>query len=142
MIFVLDTTEFVSHRFDLDSPDFRLLMSARQNLDLECVIPEIVIREVENKFFYRVNELAARIRKEVLALHRLSGVEFSGTPSVQAIRKAFKNFRKRFQIWREDIECEEPGLEAIKIDRLVRRALKGRKPFSPTGSGMRDALIW
>ena len=131
---VLDTS--VLHgNWHLEGPNYTLLHTHVEKGLLRVQVPEVVVLEF-------VELYARELAKHSSSLRQL-GTLLRGTvlPSIdqRQVVKQYESFlRKRLR---------DLGFKILKHPKtshglLVRRALARRKPFSKSGSGYRDALIW
>ncbi|NTU72562.1 DUF4935 domain-containing protein [Candidatus Roizmanbacteria bacterium] len=99
-------------------------------------IPEVVYKEVLNTYETGAAEFIKYINKQKRNFS--SAVSTVKTP--QALIEEYK------RAWDFDIKYDHHyeiiGSEAIKLDKLIDKAIKKSKPFSPSGTGFRDAVIW
>jgi hypothetical protein len=133
----LDTTVLRSD-FYLASPDARLLQQFIRTTGATLAIPLVVIEETKNKFREELEKSAVEINKLSRLLptnsHQLPVLDINAQVQnyeSQLLKRVTDNFKFRILDFPE-----------VSHRELVQRDLKRRKPFSKSGEGYRDALIW
>lgn len=133
----IDTNIFFNN-WMLRGAHFQLLSNYIKNTGNQLIIPEVVNKEVENKFRIELG----KIRNEITNLSSKVG-QFT---------------QSNFQIDMGQLPSEEydftnillnyyPNTEIITIDNvdnkiLVDKAIHGKRPFRDNEKGYRDAVIW
>lgn len=105
-------------------------------------LPQMVIDEAKNKYLERLNTAKSQIDKELSGIKRLTGVEHKSTFDTASIKVEVESASKTF-----DEQVKKLGIKIIPYPKtshefLATKAVKKQKPFSDTGKGYRDALIW
>lgn len=125
------------------------LLSLCARGQVRLVVPEVVMRETLRHMHKsvretvrgmegRINRLAEDVR--TLASYSIeTGVNPPPAPSFQIDEDALTRLLTE-RLSR--VGAEMPPLPQVSVQELLERDLAERKPFSSTGKGMRDALIW
>ena len=140
MIVVLDTNAIFKD-WELRKPSLQLLCKyAKLSEDLHIIVPDVVFQEAVGLY-----------RKEVyngfLAVSSLRGLLPSShdlpvyQPVVRASDEAAAKYEERLRARIHEIG-RMPTHEDIPQQNLLTRSLSRRRPFSESGRGYRDALIW
>jgi hypothetical protein len=139
VIVVLDTS-IIGADFGLDSISFRLLFDNHHLTGHRVAVPEIVIQETVNRFREKLSaemgKLAAAARE--LGKMTLEKVAVAKVDQPRNVQYYEQNLRRKLQYRGNTIL----PLPRVRQQALIDRALKRRKPFSESGNGYRDALIW
>jgi hypothetical protein len=138
MIFVIDTTELHDQK-RLEGNLFRLFLLAKNLTKHRVCIPEVVLAEHHRASRAAMQRSASTIEKEAKVLARYWDKVDVTLPPVE----------QEFQKWRSwiDERLRVAGVEILPYPTTPHRSiadrdLARRKPFSETGKGYRDALIW
>jgi hypothetical protein len=137
---VLDTN-LVGFEHPLGSNDARVLLDAARHGQLVLVVPELVVREVMNKWRETMTSRLSKLDSTVKNLG-----EFAAdidVPSNSDLDHWEGEVEERF---RNSLNGENfliPGLPDVAHDSIVSRALQRLRPFDPEGKdGYRDVLLW
>jgi hypothetical protein len=142
MILILDTNAFVQAKYSLTSPSFQLVPIGVKSMELNLVIPEVVILEVERRLAEDLAEARNRAEAEISSFKQLYPDCKVELPAREALSENCKTFGATFRAWRKDQMCAEPKMATISVESLVRRDLDRNPPFDKRGAGMRDAILW
>jgi hypothetical protein len=133
----LDTTVLRSD-FYLASPDARLLQQFVRTTGATLAVPLIVIEETKNKFREELEKGAVEINK----LSRLLPANSRQLP-VLDINTQVRDYEiQLLERLSSDFRFRALDFPEVSHRELVERDLRRRKPFSKSGEGYRDALIW
>lgn len=138
---VLDSNIIIAD-FWFESTNFKLLFESVQKGDIEMYIPEIVLDEVNNKFYQRFERSKNEIDSELRTFNKLSkkGIE---NPIVNKLIDEsvieYKNHLKEI--------IEKYNIKVLKYPKtdhkyLANKAMLNLKPFNTNEKGYRDCLIW
>lgn len=140
---------FSNTPFDQSVPWKQLLLYAGKYVDVDFIVPEIVVHE-------RARHEADRIKKRrsegATALHaarralKSAGIEIPETPTVQELRALVLESREQLSD-RMRAGLVHSGVVVAAIPRaaheiLVSWSIDSHPPFDSTDKGYRDALIW
>jgi hypothetical protein len=119
----------------------RLLIRASADGHFELVVPELVIREVVNKFKETLTEAVAQLRRPGQVFRRLQQADWVLTPSEEDISNRTTVYERHLREHLGPV-ATIPPLPSVSHDAVVDRALQRIKPFGSSDRGYRDALIW
>lgn len=103
------------------------------------VVPELVVRELVNKKREGLVDADHRLRQSHALLAEVGYSAVLPRPDLPGL---LSGFERHLRDMLRRANAHVPGLSAVAHEELVTRALERRKPFSSTGAGYRDALIW
>lgn len=103
------------------------------------VVPELVVRELVNKKRESLVDADHRLRRSHAALAEVGYTGALARPDLAVLTSTFEG---RVRQMLATAKADVPALSSVAHEALVTRALERRKPFSSTGAGYRDALIW
>lgn len=140
---VIDTTAIreIKGRL-LAGPDSDLLMVGVRKLGIEVLVPRVVMEEAVNQFRREVEKRSSEIAKNIEALKRYlpdpTGIGWSGFDAEAATKDYSDRLGRRIG---------ELGASVVEYTNfphsgILKRAMERRKPFSETGKGYQDTLIW
>ena len=141
VLVVVDTCIFAED-YHLRTTLVRLLIEHCSTAGHQLVVPEVVVREVVNRYRERVEERRSKLLSAVEAVKDDTGREFQIDYSPDQLRADIQAYDHEF---RNAIIGHGGKIQPIpntSHDVLIGRDLARRKPFSKTGKGYRDALIW
>ena len=126
----------------LEGAKIRTLCESARMIGNGIYFPEVVIMEAKNKYSEELFVSKSKIEKELSAVFRLTKHKHTSSLNDKLISTEIGQFNAEF-----DKKMAKLGIVSIPISNighreLVERALKKRKPFSETGKGYRDTLIW
>lgn len=133
----IDTNIFFNN-WMLRGAHFQLLSNYIKNTGNQLIIPEVVNKEVENKFKVEFG----KIKNEIINLASKVG---------QFTQSSFEIDMKQLPAEEYDFKnillSYYPNTEIITIDNvdnkiLVEKAIHGKRPFRESEKGYRDAVIW
>jgi hypothetical protein len=137
---VLDTN-VISRRAPLSGNAERVLLDSAHNGQFVLAVPELVIRELMNKWREQAGVEAEKIRSlvDVFALRGM----LASVPDASAVEARAQQVESGLRVALEHPYIETPGFPETSHEDLVRRALERRQPFDKKGqNGYRDALLW
>lgn len=135
---VLDSTSLISD-FLLRSAPFESLTERGATGVLSIVVPELVVRETTARFGRHCEEVADLDRRSTALRSRLGLPTASATIDVET---ATSNYEKELRLSLESHGAQIVPIPVVPHEQLVDRAVSRRKPFTESGKGYRDALIW
>ena len=125
-----------------DSEHFRTLLSGLDRLQYNFYVPKSVFEEIvakfERDFDEDTREIRRRIRNLSWRLDRRLSSPIEGLDKENEVALFRRRMEARFSASNRRI-LEYPD---ISHEELVRRAAARIRPFSESGAGYRDALIW
>jgi len=137
---VFGDTTVLRHDFRLTSPVSRVFLEGLRSADSRLCVSEVVIAEAVNLFRVAVTELARSTQHQLERLVRLvPGPEY---PPQRDLGEAATEYRKYLLNLIRATGGEVLPYGSIPHDQIVPRAISKEKPFSESGSGYRDFLIW
>lgn len=119
----------------------RLLLAAHDKGQLRLVMPEVVIREVANKWREKTEEQLAKFAAPAreLAKYGVKVERPTGADLVEQAAQVERGLRDRLR----QAGVATPGYPDVGHEPFVERALGRRKPFDAKGkNGYRDAVLW
>ena len=138
MIFVLDTSELHDEK-RLDGNLLRLFLLAKALTKQRVCLPAVVIDEHLRASRDAMERSVAAIERDLRVLSRYWGRLDLRLPTLD----------HEYEKWRSSIadRLRAAGVEVLPYpttshESIAARDLKRRKPFSESGKGYRDALIW
>ena len=120
---------------------FRIFLGNARRIGGKVCVPEIVVDEVVNAFREATLALAENLGKVSRRYADLLDVPLTASLASTDVEEAVGKYRQKLQHAIEQVGSVLPYPE-VTHEELVRRDLSRRKPFSETGKGYRDALIW
>ncbi len=143
IVLVILDSSVICRDFRMDGGTFRMFFEGVERGMLTISVPEIVLEEVVNKFREEVYARLKSIEQNVSHLKRIAGndpsfVQFEMIDLERLTRECGAFLKKRFADGRANI-LDYPDTSHKDV---VHRALSRKKPFSASGSGYRDTLIW
>jgi hypothetical protein len=137
---VLDTN-VISRRAPLSGNAERVLLDSAHNGQFVLAVPELVIRELMNKWREQARVEAEKIRS-LVGEFALRGM-LASVPDASAVEARAQEVESGLRATLEHPYIETPGFPETSHEDLVRRALERRQPFDKKGqNGYRDALLW
>jgi len=141
VLVVVDTCIFAED-YHLRATLVRLLIEHCSTAGHQLVVPEVVVREVVNRYRESIEERRSKLLSAAMAVKDVTGREFQIDYSSDQLRADIQAYDHEL---RSAIIGHGGKIQPIpntSHDALVGRDLARRKPFSKTGKGYRDALIW
>jgi PIN domain len=136
---VFDTAALLSENFPELSSSFRQLTEIAQSLDFNLYIPEIVLKELEERFMENTENAIHKMMNEHRKLKNIVQERFSlSVPEIGDIRKAYQDDVQKLITRNKLIIIPMPS---IKAEELIDRAVKRVPPFEREDKGFRDAMI-
>ena len=117
----------------------KLVLADARRERFRLVVPELVVRELINKKREGLVDADHRLRQSHATLAEVGYPAALTRPDLPALTSMFE---RRVREMLDGAKADVPALSSVAHDDLVTRALDRRKPFSSTGAGYRDALIW
>lgn len=142
LLVVLDTNVLVSD-LTLEGPRIEALFQGIEYLsDASVAIPEVVFDEMVQKYHERLAKLFDQSKQVSLELARLAG-GWIEVPILEAdlteIAQLYRDQTRRDLTLRGVQFLPYPDVSHVDV---ARRAYEKRRPFSQSGTGYRDYLIW
>jgi PIN domain len=137
---MLDTNS-IDLRTPLETNPERLLLDAARTGQIRLIVPELVIREVMNKWLERAGAQldAARAQVEKLVAYGLAG----NVPDRAEVIRRREEVEAAMRRVLADAGAEIPDFPAVSHEVVVQRALDRRQPFDSHGKdGYRDTVLW
>lgn len=138
-ILIFDSGVPISYDISLDSPQSMALFNAHSKGVIKICVPEIVIREVANK--YQEEEQKAR-RSYSQAVRKLRNYRRDlDLPIVDEPEPG--TYEKNLREMLRDFEVDVVPMPQVAHSAVVARALARTRPFDSGGKdGYRDTLVW
>jgi len=105
-------------------------------------IPKLVIDEATNKFAERLCDCQRKVERPLNEARRVSGIDIPSPLTDASIGGLVEEYRQMLSSRFEQVGATTIGYPTTPHEEIVQRALDRRKPFSQSGGGYRDALIW
>lgn len=141
MILILDTNIFCAD-YRLSGAHFRIFLDGFRMIPANLKIPEVVVDEVVNRFREGLRDAVGNIRKSERLASSMMGRAIIPSESQIAVESESATFRKWFVEELESVSAEILSYPTVSHKTVVQRDLSRRKPFSESGAGYRDCLIW
>jgi PIN domain-containing protein len=138
MRIVLDTTAFRKD-FSLNSPDMRLLREYLNRTGSNLFVPAIVLDEIKNSHRESLEKTKFSLLADLRQLLAWSNLTLPDIDVEGESDRYIETLTRRLQLQYRARFLPYPD---ISHNVLVSRDLARRKPFSESGRGYRDALIW
>jgi hypothetical protein len=136
---VLDTTELVAD-FYLSGTAFRILSECLERLSATLIVPAVVVDEAVAKYDQQVRQLRSEAERFSGKFERL--FEQRLTMPLEYIDKIGELYQSSLFGRILSFPAEIAPYPTTPHPELVRRAARRKRPFSDSGAGYRDALIW
>ena len=121
---------------------FRLLLFTLEILQHNMYVPKLVIEEVVARFERAYHRDSQRVEDILERFSRFLGAELPSPLTALDKRLQAGLFRSRLNTMFDSPNCSILEYPSTSHAELTRRASRRIKPFSESGSGYRDALIW
>jgi hypothetical protein len=123
---------------------FRILFEEAQRLHIRVLLPAVVLDEATNQHRERLEKLASDLSSLGAHALRLAGFARSKVAELDdaAIVANVSRYREDLERWVKITGGRVLPYPAVIHADVVARDLQRRKPFSESGKGYRDALIW
>lgn len=142
--------------YNLSSPHMRVLDAFLQRTNGRLFIPKIVMEEVKSKYREDLTKVTRKFWESLKQLHYLEwSLESAGfeKPSKFEIpsepENPLLNIEMKVEVYSRNLESKLNLLNAhylnfpsVSHESVTKRAISKRKPFSESGKGYRDTLIW
>ncbi len=128
--------------FQFKGSSFRVLFDSSDRIGVRLCIPQLVVDEVKNKYAECFWENKSKIDRIMLDFKRLTGELIANSVSEDFVKGKVKNYNQMLMNKLSELEAVILKYPTISHEHLVQRALSRRKPFSESGKGYRDTLIW
>jgi predicted nucleic acid-binding protein len=137
---VLDTNILLANlRGARPSNDLKLVLADARAGRFSLIVPELVLEETVNKRREAALDAERKLRQAHSDLAAVGAT--LELPNVD-LTAVVEQFRKQLVELLSSSKTDVPKLPDVRHETIVRRALERRKPFSASGAGYRDALIW
>ncbi len=138
-VVVVDTTTTFDDQL-LNRASWNLLLTLCGKGMIRLIMPDVVVLETVRHWKRQSGAMLTRVQSETKRLKTAFGIEAGDGPDASLLDVAKYEATLRSKLGQ--VGAEVPGLPAVSLATLLARDLKGRKPFSVTGKGFRDALNW
>lgn len=120
---------------------YRLAEKAKENKDT-VYLPVVVIKEIKNKFREELEASQKELTAAIKDIKRKTDHDLLHPLDETLLAKMCQDFNQSF-----DEQVSNLGIKKILLTKeghneLLDKAVRKKKPFSETGKGYRDALIW
>ncbi len=106
------------------------------------LLPKVVIEETKNKYHEKLISARNKISKDLSDIKRLTDSIHTTTFDTDYIEKEFINYLSAFDAQMLKLGIKTIPVPVISHETLMMKAVLKKKPFSESGNGYRDALIW
>lgn len=145
-MFIVIDTNILFKNFRLNNISSQLVLNHLDQTQHTFCIPEVVYLETINKFKEELRNEIVKTRKGLQSIHKLTDVwhqiRDSDFANVDKAVKDYENYLIELAQRFNRIKLNFPLIPNIKHEEIVNRAIKKEKPFSESGRGYRDTLIW
>ena len=143
MVVILDTNQLYSD-WRLSTVYVTALVRYLAATGNQLVVPRVVVEELVNQYGEQMQRHIGDVRKGAHTLEVLTGKELPLEGPLASLRAPDEAARYRKQLMSRlgVLGIAVTELPRIAHDRLLAADLSRRKPFSPSGRGYRDALLW
>lgn len=128
--------------FQLKGSYFRVLFDSLDRIGARLSIPQLVVDEVKNKYAECLWDNKSKTDRIMLDFKRLTGEVIANSVSEDFVKEKLKDYNQMLTNKLSELEAIILKYPAIPHEHLVQRALSRKKPFSESGKGYRDSLIW
>lgn len=136
---VFDASALISENFPEISSSFRQLIEIADLLKINLYIPEIVVKELEQKFIDDTETSINKIEREHKKLKKIVQDKFDlSVPKLRDIQVAYTEKVQYLIESHKLIIIPIPSINAVE---LIDRAVKRIPPFEGEDKGFRDAMI-
>jgi len=141
MKIIIDTC-ILYEDFRLTKTKMRELCEIAKMTGDTVLLPKVVIEETKNKYHEMLIAARNKISKDLSDVKRLTDSIHTTTFDSGYVEKEFANYLLAF-----DAQMLKLGIKSIPVpdishETLMMKAILKKKPFSESGNGYRDALIW
>lgn len=136
---VFDTSSLRSENFPEMSAALRQLIEIAESLEIRLCIPDIVLKELEQKFIDDTSEGIGKILGEHKKLKKLVQGKFS-LPILE-MEDVLSEYEKTVRNLMAANKLTTIPMPSLKADQLVDKAVKRVPPFEGGDKGFRDAMI-
>ncbi|SDP94947.1 protein of unknown function [Mucilaginibacter sp. OK268] len=141
MKIVIDTSSIYSD-LSLSKTKIKTLSENSKITGNVIYFPQVVVDEAKNKYAEELVEVKLKIDKELADLYRKTNKKIENPVTNEFIKEQIEIFNKLFDSQIIKLDIKIIPYPSISHEALVKRALARKKPFSESGRGYRDALIW
>lgn len=141
MKIIIDTC-ILYEDFRLTKTKMRELCEIAKMTGDTVLLPKVVIEETKNKYHEMLIAARNKISKDLSDVKRLTDSIHTTTFDSDYVENEFANYLLAF-----DAQMLKLGIKSIPVpdishETLMMKAILKKKPFSESGNGYRDALIW
>ncbi|MBY0690527.1 PIN domain-containing protein [Microbacterium marinilacus] len=133
----------------LSGSDFKKALALAHAGRIRLVVPDVVVRELSRQAAkevsdkYAANRNTANNLRTVAEEARAVGISVGQLPDpMKAPRTERADFHAAISKYLHSWDVETPDYPDLSVEDVLERDLDGRKPFAPSGKGLRDTLIW
>lgn len=119
-----------------------LLLENLKSLNYSLVIPEVVIEETINKYKEALAEHSGKVQGSIKAIKILRNAFWDDSYKPHDILKLVTEYRNFLENHFKQYSATILPIPQVPHNQLLSRDLNRKKPFSESGKGYRDALIW
>lgn len=131
-------------------PHFKTVLALARTNHVRLVIPEVVLHELSRQGSKEFNGKHSTLRNAVQGFNDVisdaGAIGVTVAPAVAASTAPPPTSRPEFfdamTAFLHSRKAETPAYPEMSVEELLARDLDYRKPFSESGKGFRDALIW
>ena len=141
MIIIIDSNIFHDD-YALKGTLLRILFEYLRKTGFRMVIPEVVYLEIVNKVRESIIAAAEANNKRVRDLEQKTGLSVSPIIYQPDIDEQVKKYEDFLRGRLDRVGATIAEIPSISHKSIIDRDLERKKPFTKTGKGYRDALIW
>ena len=138
---VLDSNIIVAD-FRMSGSNFRILTEWLPHTEHSVHVPQLVIDEVVNQFKSKLLRENDKVKSSLTRIEKMTGDEYPWPLDEARLNAALDAYRQGLHQKLRGLGASVLPYPNIDHPTLVERDLARRKPFSESGAGYRDALIW
>lgn len=141
MNIVLDTN-IIFQDPRMSGPNFQILLELLKQKEIKIYLPQVVVDEVINKFKNKIQSIHDTIDKEINALQRLMADSIDPVLDEDTIDLGVQEYVDYLNSVINEYGIHIIPYPDIPHEKVAKRAMEKLKPFSNSGAGYRDCLIW
>ena len=141
MLIILDTNIFFDD-YALKGTSLRILFEYLKKSGFHMIIPEVVFLEIVNQVREKITAASEANNKRIRELEVKTGLTISSITYQPDIDKEVDKYENFLRARLKTVGAKIEDIPSISHKSIVERDLKRKKPFTKSGKGYRDALIW
>lgn len=138
---VLDANIIIAD-FNMQSPNFKILLENAKKGRLDVEIPEVVLDEAFNKFKQRIEKSQDIVNSEIQKFNKMCKATIDVPFSDDLISTVIEDYKNRVAKIIADNKITLIAYPKTDHRYLAKKAMLSKKPFNTNEKGYRDCLIW